>query len=290
MRISIVFAFLAPLALAACAAEQQPVEPQPAVKAAPEEPAPAAKAEPESHDHADQGPLFAEGVTREVEDLDNGASISFTVEDAAKVAELQEAARAKFEGEGCSHGCICQKEGVERALENVEKGVKLTLTSADAVLVTEIQAHLAKKAEGGSCGCGKHEDKGGHSWSVLHSDGVTRAAENIDNGVKLVFTASCPKLQATLLEAAQAKVEHMSGAGPAAPHKDSPMHHESVTASAEAAEGGASISFVSSDAAVAPQLQEYAQKWTGAGGHEHHAHGDCPHKKAQEAEGQATTE
>jgi len=224
--------------------------------------------------HADS-PFHAEGVTMQVENLENGAAVTYTAEDAALVTQLQEFTAKKVSGEGgdhgCKHDCPCKWEGVNRTAENQDNGVKLTLTAEDAETVTRIQEHMAKKAEGGGCDHGKSESAHG----VLHSDSVTRTAENLDNGVKMLFTAGCPHLQGKVQEAAAAMVAEgtaTEGGEEAAKPCDCPFHAEGVTLASENLENGAAISFTTDNAELVTQLQEHAAKKIGGEGC------DCKHE------------
>jgi len=256
-----------------------------------DEAAPAEEAAPvEGHPAS---PFHAEGVEIAVENQEGGVSVTFTAEDAALVPQLQEfaakhaAGTDTAEGHGsCPHACPCTWEGVTTTAENLDNGVRMTLAAEDADTVTRMQEYMASKAEGGCCGHGHgkgHAEGHGsgdaeHPWAVLHADAVTRTVENLDNGVKVLFSSGCPHHQGLVQEAAKQKVEHMAERGEAAeghgcPHKkDSPFHHASVTATAGNTETGAAISFVSDDAEIVPQLQQYAaEKVSGEGcGCEHH--------------------
>ncbi len=236
----------------------------------------------EGHDHAahaeghHDSPFHAEGVTTALENIENGATLSYTTENAELVTELQEFAAKKAEGghDGCKGDCPCKWDGVSKSIENLDDGVKVTMTAEDAELVGKLQEALAAKVESG-CGCGKHgeakadEEEGcthgkGHDahadkpWSILHSSSVTRATENLDNGVKVMFTAGCPHKQGLLQEAGPALVEHLASDEAVAAHADSPFHLEGVTATAETIDGGVAVSFVSEDAEVVTRLQEHA--------------------------------
>ena len=254
------------LILSGCPAPEETATPPAEDQAAVESTGDEAAEEHAHHGHSDS-PFHADGVTLQVENLENGAAITYTAEDAELVTQLQEFAAAKVAGEagghGCKHDCPCKWEGVTRAAENLDNGVKLTLEAEDADLVAKLQAHMAKKAEGGGCGHGKGADD--KPWAVLHSDAVTRTAENLDNGVKIDFTAGCPHLQGKLQEAATAMIGHRgsaadANAGGGCQHCDNPFHAEGVAVSASPNETGVAISYTTDDAELVTQLQEFAAK------------------------------
>ena len=268
------------LALAGCPQQADSTTPDEAPVAVGDE-APVADeaALPEGHP---SGPFHAEGVDKAIENLEDGVSVTITTEDAEQVTGIQEFAAKHAAGEGsteghgsCANACPCTWEGVTVTAENLDNGAKMKLTAGDAETVTRMQEYMANKAEGGGC-CGHGKGHGGahgeRPWAVLHSDNVTRTAENLDNGVKLLFTSECPHHQGLVQEAAVKKAEHMASAGDSdgehgCPHKkDSPFHHAGVTATAENLDNGAAISLITDDAEVVTQLQQYAaEKVSGEG-------------------------
>ena len=143
------------------------------------------------------------------------------------------------------------------------------------------------------------EDADAHPWMALHAEGVTRTAENLDNGVKMVFTSDCPHHQGLIKDGVAAKIEHMATKkeGEEKPCNCA-MHAEGVTISSEEVENGTAMIFTTDDAELVPQLQENAQKklageGCGCGGHGKHGakeghgegHGDKPcagHKEGVE--------
>jgi len=201
--------------------------------------------------------------------------VTFTSEDAEQVTELQEFAATKAEDGGhgsCKGDCPCKWEGVTKAHENLDNGVKVTMTTEDAEQVTKLQEAMAKKVEEG-CGCGGHDEAhadggcshhGDHAkdgdkpWTILHAKSVTQGFENLDNGVKMTFTAGCPHKQGLLQEAGPALLEHLATDEAKAAHADSPFHLEGVTATAENVDGGVALTFVSDDAETVKKLQEHA--------------------------------
>ncbi len=139
--------------------------------------------------------------------------------------------------------------------------------SADAASADAASADA--EADEGCPHARAHHDGGGegeeaHPWAVLHADGVTRRAENIDGGVKMLFVADCPHLQGRLREAAAAKVEHMtSGAGEdehGAGHGDCPLHAEGVSVAVEEVENGVALVFTTDDAEQVSAIQEAAAR------------------------------
>ena len=225
----------------------------------------------EGHDHAEHADhakghrsvFHAEGVDSAIENTDDGVVVTYTSENAEQVTELQESAAKKAEGgahEGCKHDCPCKWEGVSKSFENLDNGVKVTLATEDADQVTKIQEAMAKKVEGGGCGGhGKgHDAHADKPWAILHAKSVTRGAENLDNGVKMTFTAGCPHKQGLLQEAGPALVEYLASDEAKTAHADSSFHMEGVTATSENVDGGVAITFVSDDPAMATKLQEHA--------------------------------
>jgi hypothetical protein len=227
----------------------------------------------EGHDHGEghgkghgDSPFHAEGVESAIENIDNGVTVTFTTEDADKVTELQEFAAKKAEGgedhKGCKGECPCKWEGVTKSYENLDNGVKMTLIAEDAELVTKVQEFMAAKAEGGH-GCGhhgegKHAAHGDSPWAIFHAKGVTRTAENLDNGVKMLFTCGCPHKQEKMQTAAATLVENMASEEAKAAHADSPFHMEGVTMTTETIDGGVALTFVAEDAETVTKLQEHA--------------------------------
>jgi hypothetical protein len=128
------------------------------------------------------------------------------------------------------------------------------------------------------------EAEAAHPWSILHSEGVERAAENLDNGVKISFTAGCPHLQGKLQEGAAAKVAHMGEEG----HQcECGMHGEGVTVAAENLDNGVALVISTENADDVAKLQEHGAKMAsgeagcggckghgGHEGHEGHGHGE----------------
>lgn len=251
------------------------------------------KAHGEGHGEAHPSPFHAEGIDSAVENLDNGVKMTFTSEDAELVAHIQEHMAKKAEsGEGCGGDCPCGWEGVTRTTEILDDGMSVTLSTEDAETVTKIQEAIAAKAAdegaGGGCGHGKGgADASERPWAVLHSGSVTRTAENLDNGVKILFTAGCPHLQGELKTAAAAKIEHMAAKGDDEKHGDCPCHAEGVTVVVEDLENGAALVYTTENAETVTALQEYAAKKVAGegcgcgkhGGHGEHAEG------AEKAEG-----
>ncbi len=147
---------------------------------------------------------------------------------------------------------------------------------------------------------GHGEAKDAHPWSVLHEDGVTRVAENMDNGVKMIFTSDCPHHQGLIKDGVAALIEHKNAKPEGEEgHKDCdcPMHTEGVTIASEAVEKGTAMIITTDNAELVPQLQESAKKkFEGKGcdcgghgkhaeGHEGHDHGDKPcagHKEGED--------
>jgi hypothetical protein len=248
-------------------------------------------------DHADHGkghgdsPFHAEGVESAIENLDNGVTVTFTTENAEQVAELQEFAAKKAEAgghDGCKHECPCKWEGVTKSYENLDNGVKMTLIADDAELVTKVQEFMAAKAEGGH-DCGKHgeghhahADHGDNPWAIFHAKGVARTAENLDNGVKMLFTCGCPHKQEKMQAAAATLVENMASDEAKAAHADSPFHMEGVTMTTETIDGGVALTFVAEDAELVTKLQEHGALKMEEAGEEKEC--GCKHKEeAQEA-------
>jgi hypothetical protein len=239
----------------------------------------------EGHGEGHPSPFHAEGIDAAVENLDNGVKMSFTSEDAETVAHIQEHMAKKAEsGEGCGGDCPCGWEGVTKSVENLDNGLSVTLTTEDAESVPKLQEAIAAKAadEGESGGCSHGE--GENAWDLLHADSVTRTAENLDNGAKIVFSAGCPHLQGKLKTAAAAKVEHMAAKkADGAAHADCICHAEGVTVAVEETENGAALVFTAEDAETVTKLQEHvAKKATGEGcgcgkhgGHGEKADGGC---------------
>jgi len=241
------------------------------------------------HGKGHHSPFQSEGVDAKVENLDNGVKMTFTSEDAELVGHIQEHMNKEEGAEGCKCDCPCKWEGVTRTAENLANGITVTLTSEDAELVTKVQEHVAKMAEGE--GCGGHEGHahgeghgcthgGEHPWSVLHSDAVTRAAENLDNGVKVTFTAGCPHLQGEIKKGVAAKVEHMAAKAEGGERAcKCPVGDEGVTVTTEEIDNGAALVATSEDAEQVTKLQEWgAKKASGEGcgcGH----HGEEAEKK-----------
>ncbi len=258
-----------------------------------------AVAEGEGHDHAHgegeghhgeghPSPFHTEGIDAAVENLDNGVKMSFTSEDAETVAHIQEHMAKKAESgrsdasEGCGGDCPCGWEGVTKSVENLDNGLSVTLTTEDAETVPKLQEAIAAKAaeegEEGGCSHGKSEN----AWDLLRADAVTRTAENLDNGVKILYTAGCPHLQGELKTAAAAKVEHMAAKKADGTHGDCPCHAEGVTITVEEIEGGTALVYTAEDAETVTKLQEFgAKKASGEGcgcgkhgEHAGHGHGD----------------
>ncbi len=155
----------------------------------------------------------------------------------------------------------------------------------------EVAADAGEAAEGaegaeaeGDCPHSKahhgEEAEAAHPWSILHSEGVERTAENLDNGVKISFTAGCPHLQGKLQEGAAAKVEHMAGKEEG--HQcECGMHGEGVTVVAENLDNGVALVVTTETADDVAKLQEHGAKIAageggcgGCKGHGHHDHGD----------------
>jgi|ETNmetMinimDraft_26_1059896.scaffolds.fasta_scaffold05214_2 phage terminase large subunit-like protein len=242
----------------------------------------------EGHEGHGDSPFHAEGVESAIENIDNGVTVTFTTENADQVTELQEFVAKKAEGdahEGCKHECACKWEGVTKSYENLDNGVTMTLTAEDAELVTKIQEFIAAKAEGGHGGGHHGEGHEAHAdgpWAIFHAEGVTRTAENLDNGVKMLFTCGCPHKQEKMQTAAATLVEHMASDEAKAAHADSPFHMEGVTMTTETIEGGVALTFVAEDAELVTKIQEHGALKMEAAGEKTEC--GCKHKEeAQEA-------
>jgi hypothetical protein len=239
------------------------------------------------HGDGHPSPFHAEGIDSGIENLDNGVKMSFTSEDAETVAHIQEHMAKKAEsGEGCGGDCPCGWDGVTKSVENLANGLAVTLTHEDAETVTKMQEAIAAKAaeesEGGCCGGGESA----HPGAILHSDSVTRAVENLDNGVKVSFTAGCPHLQGEIKTATAAMVAAKASGEKSC---DCAMHAEGVTVASEEIEGGMALVFTTENTELVTELQESAAKKAAGeacGCGKHGAEGDhAGHDHGDKAEG-----
>ncbi len=136
--------------------------------------------EQESQDVKQARRDMMEKVTRVVENIDDGAVITLTTDDAAALEHLQEDHEQKFP----------LPDAVTRTVENLSNGIRITLTSDDAEEVQRIQMHAQEDpAERGGRGPRGGEDREGRGGPLGMAEGVTESIQLIDNGVVITLTA-----------------------------------------------------------------------------------------------------
>ncbi len=96
-------------------------------------------------------PCGMEGVTRSVENLDDGARVTLTAKDPETAEKVQKMMDERHPGKCNCAKCKCPMmlEGVERKVEATADGVVMTVTAQDPETVKKIQAHLTEFAGSG---------------------------------------------------------------------------------------------------------------------------------------------
>ena len=104
--------------------------------------------------HCGACPCKMDGVTKSVENLDNGVKVTLSAQDPKIVAMIQEKMGKCEKGED---DCPLMAKEMDRRAEKTADGMVMTITSADSDVVKKLQTHMAAEAKGHDCG--KHGKK-----------------------------------------------------------------------------------------------------------------------------------
>jgi len=103
-------------------------------------------------------PCKMEGVTKSVENLDNGVKVTLSATDPKIVAMIQEKVGKCEAGES---DCPMMTKEMDRKVEKTADGMVMTITSADKDMVQKLQTHMAAESKGHDCGK-HHKGDGPH--------------------------------------------------------------------------------------------------------------------------------
>ncbi len=95
-------------------------------------------------------PCGMEGVTRSVENLDDGVRVTLVAKDPETAETVRKMMDSRHPGKcGCAKcACPMMSAGVDRKVEGTADGVVMTVTSQDPETVKKIQEHLSVEAAG----------------------------------------------------------------------------------------------------------------------------------------------
>jgi len=220
------------------------------------------------------GLLRQEGVEVAADYADDGMSLTYTSKDGEQAASLQRFAEHKTSSSGKGGSGQNTDSGpwgwpdVKANNVNLANGVRIEFTSGDTEVVKQLQEYARHKTEDGDGARKPRTASAGNdtAMAVLTGSSVSCSVANLNNGVKLSYTASSGK-RVKELQDAGGDEPFGPGANPgvAVPQHKGGFHHEApfelpgVVIVSEQLDDGVSFSFTTSDERVATRLQEYAR-------------------------------